>query len=87
MRDLETLQKGAANPNTSEKEHNKYRNALRLMSSHYVDNAFFSVDFGSNHLGVMVATALDMMHVAESGIFKYLLNVFIDSMPMQPRQK
>jgi hypothetical protein len=87
MRDLETLQKGAANPNTSEKECNKYRNALRLMSSHYVDNAFFSVDFGSNHLGVTTATAPDMMHIAESGIFKYLLNVFIDSMPNATKAK
>jgi hypothetical protein len=87
MRDLETLQKGAANPNTSEKECNKYHNALRLMSSHYVDNAFFSVDFGSNHLGVTAATAPDMMHVAESGIFKYLLNVFIDSMPNATKAK
>jgi hypothetical protein len=70
MHDLETLQKGAANPNTSEKEHNKYHNALRLMSSPYVDNAFFSVDFGSNHLGVTASTAPDMMHVAKSGSFK-----------------
>jgi hypothetical protein len=87
MRDLKTLQKGAANPNTSEKECNKYHNALRLMSSHYVDSAFFSVDFGSNHLGVMAATASDMMHIAKSGIFKYLLNVFIDSMPNATKAK
>jgi hypothetical protein len=87
MHDLETLQKGAANPNTSEKECNKHHNALRLMSSHYIDYAFFSVDFGSNHLGVTAATAPDMMHIAESGIFKYLLNVFIDSMPNATKAK
>jgi len=69
MRDLETLQKGAANRNTSEKERNKYRNALRLMSSHYIDNAFFSVDFGSNHLGVTAATAPDMIHILSSRVF------------------
>ena len=87
MRDLESLQNGAADLDKSEKERNKYRHALKLMSSHYVDNAFFSVDFGSNHLGVTAATAPDMMHITESGIFKYLLNVFIDSMPNGTKAK
>lgn len=80
MCDLETLYKGASNPRVSAKERKKYRDALKLTSSHYVDNAFFQVDFGSNQYGVTAATASDMMHLFESGIIKRVLNEFTTTM-------
>lgn len=80
MCDLETLHKGASNPRVSKKEREKHSDALKLMSCHFIDNAIFHVDLGSNQYGVRAGTAMDMMQLCKSGIFKYLLNVFTDSM-------
>jgi NACalpha-BTF3-like transcription factor len=48
----------------------------KALGSHAVINAFFPLDFGSDH-GVFGHTFSDLMHVLEEGIFKYLLSVFL----------
>jgi len=59
----------------------KCRNALKDTSTHFCDNAFFLIDFGSNQFGVCLATPSDMMHLFESGILKRVLHSFVGSMP------
>jgi hypothetical protein len=48
----------------------------KALGSHAIKNAFFPLDFGSEH-GVFGHTFSDLMHVLEEGIFKYLLSVFL----------
>ncbi len=50
------------------------------MSTHLVDSPLYQLDYGSNNIGVTLATATDMMHAFELGILHHLLKVFTASM-------
>jgi len=49
----------------------------KALGSHAVNNAFFSLDFASDH-GIFGHTLADVMHFLEEGLMKYLLSVFLD---------
>ena len=80
MEHLKRLYALASDITLSKADRDRYRTALILMSQHYVDLIWFRVDFGCNPFGITLATASDLMHMFESGVLKYVLGVFIDSM-------
>ena len=80
--DLQTLYQRATDETLSNKERASYHSALTEMSTHLVDSPLYQLDYGSNDIGVTMATATDMMHAFESGILPHLLKVFMASMTM-----
>jgi hypothetical protein len=52
------------------------------ISTHLVDSPLYQLDYGSNDIGVTLATAMDMMHAFELGVLPHLLKVFTASMTM-----
>jgi hypothetical protein len=70
----------ATDATLSEKERVLHHLALTEMSTHLVDSPLYQLDYGSNNIGVTLATATDMMHAFKLGILHHLLKVFTASM-------
>jgi hypothetical protein len=49
----------------------------KVLGSHAVHNAFFEVDFTSEH-DIFGHTLANVMHCLEEGLLKYFLSVFLD---------
>jgi hypothetical protein len=54
---------------------------LQENSQHYVDNAFFKVDFGGDPYGIFSGTPVEMLHALQLGIMEYVMEVFFDCFP------
>ncbi len=55
--------------------------ALHEKSQHYVDNAFFKVDFGGDPYGIFSGTPVEMLHALQLGLMEYVMEVFFDCFP------
>jgi hypothetical protein len=51
----------------------------KALGSHKVANAYFALDFASDH-GVFGHTLADLMHLLKEGILKYTLGVFLEAL-------
>ena len=85
MEHLKNLVVTANDESTTAAERKKACSQLFDLSTHNVYNAFFDIDFGSNPFGIITAATPDLMHMFELGILKYILRIFIDTMPPRIR--
>ena len=87
METMKGLVLKAQNEATPKPEREKALTQLFNLSTHNVYSAFFDIDFGANPYGIISAATPDLMHMFELGILKYILRIFIDSMPPALRAK
>jgi len=83
MLDLQCLYELASRAPTYELKEvalQKYCNVLKDTLTHFCNNTFFLIDFGSNQFGICLVTPSDMMHLFESGTVKQVLHSFVSSM-------
>ncbi len=56
---------------------------LKSVAVHKHDNVFFKLNFGYNKHGTYFATHADMMHAFQSGVMKYVMEVFVNQLTVK----
>ena len=63
----------------------KIRKHLHSISQHIHENSYSDINFGCNINGINTATPVDIMHLFNEGIIKYVLETIINKLSIQDK--